>query len=220
MPDLTFASAVAQWMSLDAAATVKATPALATLVTSTSADFLRAIDRVDFMQTAYTEVREGDGGTNLALRHWPIQSVSSLTVSGTTVAALASPTSSGWYIDTQLDPERRNQLWLGGGAVYTDTAQVVINYIAGYDAVPADVAQAVIEWVADRYKGRPGANLASQRSAGGDHVTYEKEDAMPATTALVIERYQRKWANLDRRNEDRDYRVTRINRTYTVAEKA
>jgi hypothetical protein len=220
MPDLTSAGAVALWLSMDASSTAKAQSALATLVTATSADFLRAIDRTDFMQGAYSEVREGDGGTRLALRHWPIQSIASLTIGGTSVAEQASPTSSGWYIDSLLDPERLNQLYLGGGAVFTDAAQVVVNYTAGYPAVPNDVAQAVIEWVADRYKGRPGSNVASQRSAGGDHVTYEKkEGAMPATTALVIERYKRVWPTLDRRNEDRAYRVTRINRTYTTVEK-
>jgi hypothetical protein len=77
------------------------------------------------------------------------------------------------------------------------------------------VAQAVIEWVALRYKGRPGTGVSSQREAGGEHVTYDREAPMPPTTAAVAERYKRCWPSLNKRDDDRNYRVTRINRTFT-----
>jgi hypothetical protein len=220
MPDLTTVSAVKQWLSI--APTQTGSDAnLATLVTATSADFLRAIDRVDLLENSYSEVREGDGGSRLALRHWPVTAITSLTVAGTAIAQSTAATVPGWYIEPNLDPERTNQLYLNN-LVFTDLAQVIVNYLAGYEACPADIAQAVVEWVADRYRGRPADGVSSQRDAGGEHVAYSKELSMPATTAAVVERYRRTWPSLDKRNEDRNYRITRINRTYTqtISEKA
>jgi hypothetical protein len=211
LPDLTTLDAVKGWLAI----TQTGSDAILTaLVTSTSADFLRAIERTDFLAADYTEVREGDGNSRLAMRHWPITAVTALTVAGTTIAASADKIAPGYYLDADLDPERINQLYLVG-STFTDVAQVVVAYAAGYAEPPDDVAQAVIEWVAARYKGRPGAGVSSQREVGGEHVTYDREAPMPPTTAAVAERYKREWPSLNKRDDDRDYRVTRINRTFT-----
>jgi len=216
--DLTTFEAVKAWLAIPSAQT-GSDVTLTGLVTSTSADFLRAIERTDFLTASYTEVREGDGNIRMAMRHWPVTAVTSLTVAGTAISASADKIASGYYLDEDLDPERINQLYLVGSA-FTDAAQVVVAYVAGYVEPPGDVVQAVIEWVADRYKGRPGAGVSSQREAGGEHVTYDREAPMPPTTAACVERYKRSWPSLDKRGDDRDYRVTRINRTFTQTEKA
>lgn len=219
MPDLTTTAAVKAWLGITATQT-GSDNVLSDLVTSTSADFLRAIDRQDFTPAAvYTEVRDGDGDTRMRLRHWPVNSITSINVSGTAIPASPDKVASGYYIDADLDPERRSEVYLAGGDTFMDGSPVVVVYEAGYAVVPEDVAQGVLEWVAARYKGRPGTGISSQREAGGEHVTYDREAPMPATTAAVAERYKRTWPSLDKRSDDRNDRVTRISRTFTSAEK-
>jgi hypothetical protein len=214
MPDLTNLPDVCNWLAmpnppLGAAATI-----LPELITNTSADFLREVGRPDFLAADYTEVREGDGDVRMTMRHWPVNSVASVTVAGTGLAPSPDKIQDGYYIDTDLDPELRDQIWVNGGI--TDAAPVVAVYNAGYAGAPGDVAQAVTEWVADRYTNRTGSGKSSQRAAGGEHVTFEhEEDSIPAQVLRVIAKYKRSVPSLDKRQDDRDYRVTRINRTIT-----
>jgi hypothetical protein len=216
MPDLTNLDDVKAWLAI---LTNGSDAILADLITSTSADFLRAIKRTDFLTANYTEVREGDGNSRIAVSHFPITAITEVKVGATVLAVSTDKIAAGFYFDADLDPERINQVYLAGGLVFTDAAQIVLAYSGGYTAVPGDVAQAVIEWVATRYKGRPGAGVASQREAGGEHVTYDREAPMPPATAACATRYMRDWPSLDKRGDDRDYKVTRINRTYTEAVK-
>jgi hypothetical protein len=213
MMDLTELGDVKDWLGIPATQ-AGSDIRLGNLITSTSADFLRAIDRMDFLQDAYTEVRTGDGGTRMLLRHWPVMQVTELTVAAAAVVASTDRVAAGFYLDTDMDIERRRHLWLAG-STFTDDAPIVISYVAGYASPPQDVSQAVLEWVCERFKGRPGQGVNSQREAGGEHVTYERADSMPATTAAVVERYLRKWPSTDKYNTDRDYKVMRINRTTT-----
>lgn len=212
MPDLTTLSAVKDWLPI--ASGVTADDALLSgLITGVSSDFLRAIERPDLLTADYTEVRQGDGDTRLSLRHWPVTAVSALTVGGATVTASADKIARGYYFDADLDPERRTQLFLAGGLVFTDAAVVSLSYSAGYATVPGDIAQAVVEWVCQRYKGRPNSSTVSRRSTEGAEVRVDLSDA-PETTKAVIERYRVCWPSTDKRSDDREYRVTRINRTY------
>ncbi|SEG56341.1 hypothetical protein SAMN05421819_3563 [Bryocella elongata] len=189
--------------------------AMGDAITATSADFLRAIDRFDFLAADYTEVREGDGGTHLSLRHWPINSVAALTVAGTAVSASPDGIAAGYSIVQQPDPERLRDIFFVGGSTMQDGAAVSVTYNAGYATPPADVVQAVLEWVSLRWRGRPGTGITSQRDAGGEHVTYDAQAPAPPSALDVIERYKRSWPNYNKRQDDRDYRVTRINRTMT-----
>jgi len=189
--------------------------ALSDAITATSADFLRAIDRFDFLAEDYTEVREGDGGTHLCLRHWPINSVSALTVAGVGVSASSDGIATGYSIVQQPDPERLRDIFFVGGSTMRDGAAVSVTYNAGYVTPPTDVVQAVLEWVSLRWRGRQGTGITSQRDAGGEHVTYDAQAPAPPGTLAVIERYKRCWPNYNKRQDDRDYRVTRINRTTT-----
>jgi hypothetical protein len=217
--DLTTLDAVKLWLAIPSTQP-QADDTLAGLITSTSADFMRATGRTDFLADDYAEIREGDGGQRLVMRHWPINTVGApFKIGAATITESADQIAPGYYFDEDLDPERRNEIYLVGYS-FTDGALISIPYNAGYETPPADVRQAVTEWVAARYKGRPGAQLNSQREAGGEHVTYDREAPMPPTTAAVAERYKRCWPSLDKRNDDRDYRVTRINKTYTTTEKA
>ena len=170
---------------------------LSRLISAVSYDFLREIRRLDFTPAEdYTEVREGDGGTSMVLRHWPLNSVSSVTI---TVPGASPATQSiqesiddvtpGYWIDMDLDPERRYMLFLDGFA-FIDLATITVAYNAGYETVPGDVAQAVIDWVCARYKGRQWIGQTSKHMAQGESVQ-TPETEIPPAVKRVIERYRR-----------------------------
>lgn len=69
-------------------------------------------------------------------------------------------------------------------------AGVLLNY--GY--VPADLAQAALEWAADRYRYRERIALASKSLGGQETASFRISD-MPAFVALALARYVRVIAN-------------------------
>jgi hypothetical protein len=162
-----------------------------------SYDFLREIRRLDFTPaTDYTEVREGDGGTSMVLRHWPLNSVASVTITSphTSPSTITVPEStddvmSGYWIDMDLDPERRWEPFLDG-YVFTDLATITVAYNAGYVEVPPDAQQAAIEWTAFRYKTRQWIGQASKHMAQGESVQ-TPDTEIPPSVKRVIERYRR-----------------------------
>jgi hypothetical protein len=302
MPNLCALQDVKSWLTMGASPTSDDT-LITNLVGAVSLDFLNEIKRPDFYPAQnYNEVREGDGGDLMVLRHWPVNSIlnvslisnasppamtgssiqqasesytlgtgspplgSSVAVSnaasfmhdgpdgaesslkavvnvstglplafvsqGTLQAGqysvnpstgvyafsaadaaaqiqvtitytwfdvgdlLPIPESTndvqpGWWIDSDVDPERRYELYLDGKVyVFIDQAEYSISYNAGYATVPADAAQAVIEWTAERYKGRQWIGQTSKHMVTGESVS-TPESEIPASVKRVIERYRR-----------------------------
>jgi len=72
---------------------------------------------------------------------------------------------------------------------YVGVRQIAITYTAGYDEIPPDVEQAVIEMVADAYKRRDRLGQRS-RSMGGESVTYFVDTTLPSVKA-VADKYER-----------------------------
>lgn len=182
-PDLCTLAQVKAWLTIATAQTTE-DALLQQLLSAVSFDFLREIARPDFYPAGtYTEIRDGDGGNQMVLRHWPINYLSAAAVSAVSVLGNA-------YVDNDLDPERRYELYLNGGKVFTDGAVVSVTYNAGYVTPPLDAAQAVAEWTAYRYKSRQWIGQSSKHMAQGETVSTPDED-MPATVKRVIERYRR-----------------------------
>lgn len=185
------------------------------LITAVSRDFMTAVDRHDLTpRKAYIEVvtldrrnpegplgwRNGDNWGNVpsnekpisvaGLRHWPIQQITSVTIDGNAVVA-SDGTADGFFYDENEEPESRNTLYLVGSQYsFNRRAMAVVVYDAGYDSVPEDIEQAVIEWVVFRYTSRQWIGQMSKHSVQGEAVQYSQSD-MPASTKAVIERYSR-----------------------------
>jgi hypothetical protein len=179
-PDLCTLAQVKAWLTITQ--TTEDT-LLQNLVSAVSFDFLREIGRPDFYPAGvYSEIREGDGGDRMVMRHWPINSLSAVLVNSASFLASA-------FVDTDLDPERRFELYLSG-KVFADGGVIQVTYNAGYVTPPLDAAQAVGEWTAYRYKSRQWIGQTSKHMAQGETVSTPDED-MPATVKRVIERYRR-----------------------------
>ena len=211
---LTTLQSVKDWMALGTNPTV-ADAKLTNTIVGISAEFMRAIDRLDFSPSAtYTEVRQGDGSSHILLRHWPVQSVSQVNISGVAVAPSPDGVQAGWWIDLNLDLDRRWELYIVGGQSFTDGVSVSITYSAGYDTPPADVSQAITEWVQDRYLGRTSAGVQAE-SGDGEKTAYEKP-SIPLPVQAVIERYKRKWPSLSPRADERELKMLRAQRPAIV----
>lgn len=182
--DLCVLADVKFWLGIATGVTTEDTQ-ISRLISATSYDFLREIARPDFTpNAAYTENREGDGADRIILRHWPLNSITSVQIGITVLAG------SDYFIDTDLDPERRWELYLKSPKVFTDGAALIIVYNAGYAAVPGDVSQATIEWVALRHRSRSSIGQASKHLVQGESIQTPEID-IPASTKRVIERYRR-----------------------------
>jgi hypothetical protein len=184
---------------------------LTRLITAVSAEFLNEIDRNDFTPNAdYTnEVhRIGPhhfrtsasiyGGSRSArprevvipLRHWPINSIASVTLDGATVSASSDGSADGYYYDATEDPEYRNTLKLINISVVLGRSVVLVNYNAGYSAVPKDAEQAVIEWVAYKYRSKDWIGQTSKSLNTGENAQVMTV-RYPDSVAGVVKRYSR-----------------------------
>lgn len=212
--DLTTLATLKLWLPISSTTTTDDTT-ISRLITAVSMDFQRATKRPDLLSTEYTEVRQGDGGPRMIAFHWPIVSVSSLEIAGSAVTESANKIAPGWYIDSDIDPERIWNLYLIGYC-FTDGAAVALDYTAGYTQpggeggipLPEDIEQAVIDWCTYRYKERPNVGATARRSTEGDSVQTSLIDA-PPNVLQVIERYTRELPSIDLRGEQREERLGR-----------
>lgn len=215
--DLSLLATLKSWLPINSSTTTD-DATLSRLLTAVSQDFQRATNRPDILQASYTEARQGDGSSRMIAFHWPIVSITSLTVAGLTVPLSADKIAAGYYIDQDIDPERIWNIYLNGYS-FTDGAPVVLAYEAGYVQpgtggtlspgqvpLPGDVEQAVLDWCAYRYKERPNVAASSRRSTEGESVATEMIDA-PPNVLQVIERYRRCLPSADRRRDEREERV-------------
>lgn len=181
-------------------------------ITSQSEFFLHEIDR-SLAVASYTETLDGHdprirqrlsssswgcgfgggigivgGGYALTLRNTPVVSITSITIDGQDVPPGSGANTPNQIDGWTLDGDRIELL----GGTYAFTAGIrnnVIVYQAGYAAIPADVAQAVVDLVGFR---RAEASHRGQRSKSMDGQTvYFDMDAIPASAQSVIDRYAR-----------------------------
>lgn len=131
----------------------------------------------DLSSRSYTETYDGPGGRRLSLRAYPVTAVTSLTIDGATIPAAASSTDLGYVISGR-------GLALRGYRFTEGVENVAVTYVAGYDSVPVDVAQACKELVGLRYKERDRIGYVS-KAVGGEVVAYSQKDMSEAVKTLL-----------------------------------
>ena len=155
----------------------------ASLITSLSARFLTLIDR-QLLSASYTDTVGGKGGTVLCLENYPVTLVTSVTVDGDLIPQRPNVKGAGWVLSKGF------RIDLAGSYVFTEgISNVVVQYTAGYTAIPVDVSQALNEWVAWVDKIRDRVGLVSQ-NVGGETLSYSPYGA-PHSVQNVIDSYRR-----------------------------
>lgn len=156
---------------------------LSALIPNVSALIENFCNRV-FAQAAYTETRSGNGGNRLFLRNAPVTAVSSVTVDGLAINQALNGTSSGYLFDDTT-------IYIRGCQVFTrGVLNVAVAYTAGFATTPADVNQACVEWVADKYGKRNRQDKKSETLGTQQTQAYDLSD-MPASVKSALQSYVR-----------------------------
>jgi hypothetical protein len=176
LADLTTVAGVKAYGGVDADDAV-----IAALITAVSA-WIRSWLNRDITTASYDIRRSGQGTAALQLPHYPIKAVTLLEVDGRAIPAQAGWGQAGYYWDDC-------QIVLAGHVFTRGIANVRIQFTAGHDVVPADIAQAANELVTLRYKMRDKLEWSS-KSLAGETVSLVQRD-MPASVATLLKSWQR-----------------------------
>ncbi len=155
---------------------------LARLISAFSQWFLTQVNRGALISSTYTETRNGQGGDSLTTIYWPIQSITSLTVDGVTIPPQANPGQNGWTPGYTNDSFT---VWLTGYRFTKRRGNVQIVYVAGYESVPLDIEQAVIDQVVFTLRRQPNLGTTSQSMNGITTVSFSQKDLAPGVQAVV-----------------------------------
>jgi hypothetical protein len=155
---------------------------LSRLVSAASAFVVTACAR-QFLEQSYDELYDGRGNGRLYLRHTPVTGVSSLSIDGSMVPRAVTPGEPGWRLNG-------NVILLFGHWFHRGLVNVAVSYTAGYATTPADVAEAVMELVGLRYRGRDRLGKVSEGIGSMATTSYAQRDVSPFV-ASVIARYSR-----------------------------
>jgi len=135
------------------------------------------------LERTYIERYDGKGSTRLYLRNTPVNSVTSVAIDGVPVPASVMVADPGWALNG-------NVIVLYGYWFRRGLANVAVTYDAGYVAPPADVAEAVMELVGLRYRGKDRLGKTSESLGGVATTSYSQKDVSPFVQS-VITRYAR-----------------------------
>jgi hypothetical protein len=171
--------------------------ALARLITSCSKLMLRLMNRDAVLVESVTERRNGSGTERMALRCWPVVSVTSVTVSNTVLPASSDGVQAGWVTDgfsVLLVGSQYPGYFYGGcaGGTFAKGFQnIAIVYTYGWTTVPEDIAQACIELVAQRWtrKGHIDQDSVSMGGPVAQTTSYQK-GALPKEVEQICNRYK------------------------------
>lgn len=146
---------------------------------ASASEEIRQYCRQDFDLAQFEEAYNGSGNRWLQLSQFPVKSIVSVSVGGSTVGE-----SDGFgpgYILTDRALARVIGYWPDGFA----NCRVV--YIAGYDAVPEDVQQACAHIAALRYRLREHMGMVSKAS-GNSADTFDTVD-LPQSIKDLLNKY-------------------------------
>jgi hypothetical protein len=152
------------------------------LITAQSAVIEQYCNR-KFKAASYELVVDGNGKNTMIIPHYPIISVDSLMVNGISVPAYSFGMSGYGYRFGQMS------ITLYGSCFIRGAGNVSMEVFAGYQKIPADLAQACIELVALRYRERDRIGHIS-KSIAGETVSFTQE-AMPDPIKQALADYRR-----------------------------
>jgi hypothetical protein len=166
MADLTTLANAKQWLNVQTASD----DALITRLISAASDYIQTwLNRV-FAIAAYTEGRNGYDTDGMAVKNYPITTVTSVLVDGISIPAATGATDSGYVVN-----EPRTMIYLRGYRFTRGRMNVTLNYSAGFALVPNEIEQACIELVGLRYKDRERIGITG-KSMAGESITFSQKD--------------------------------------------
>lgn len=218
MPDLATLPSVKLYLGI-ATLDTSQDALLGSLITAVSQEFLNEIGRpLDFAAAAYTERFCAWTTCKLFLKHYPVNSITSVTLDGVAVPVwdLNNPGTTGYVFDSAEAPENRTSIiirascWPCNNNIswrsdwrWSWTQNAVVVYNGGYSTIPEAVAQAIREWVALK-RGVSQVQSSTQTnqsvtlgdysqgaSSGSSSSSAVSSYSMPDSIQTVIDQYTR-----------------------------
>lgn len=187
MADLTTLEIALGWLGLpsdDASGNV------ARLITSVSAQIEKFLGYA-VLSATYTKTFDGAGGSMLILPDRPVTAVASVSLDGVAQQPSTSFCNGFAFTDKAI-------ILRGGNRFCAGFQNVTATYTAGYDAVPADIQQACLDWVNGYFAGKDRDPAIVSQRAGDTEQKYASVTTlgsivvpMPASVFAVLGPYQR-----------------------------
>ena len=182
MPDLTTLDNVKAWLPDFASVTAYDT-LLSRLITAASQAVCVYTGRMGFDVESYSELYDGRARPFIMLRQWP-----ALTVTSVFASACYQPLAC--TLEPVVAGGGAQKLMLNEGRFPYGVSNVTVSYTAGYAATPADVEQAVIELVGERFRARERIGLTA-KTLGGQETTAFATKPFNDTIAALLQPYRR-----------------------------
>jgi hypothetical protein len=153
-------------------------PKLLEALRSASSRFAGAVRHPVRLVTGDTTTLYGDCTDRLLLPAAPVLVVTSVTVDGVALAA-----------GTEYKVRRDAGVLRRIGGVWDDWAEVDVVWDHGYDPIPEDVQEVVIDQARTIFRVQPGVQTVQ---AGGEAITYGAQAAVGVTSqwSTAVEKYQ------------------------------
>ena len=151
---------------------------LARLIGAASAFFVHSTG-IEVLERAYVERYDGKGSARLYLRHTPVLSVTSVTIDEQPIPASVAVADRGWVLSG-------NVILLFGYWFRRGLGNVLVDYTAGYATPPADVAEAVMELVGLRYRGKDRLGKMSESMGSIGSTAYSQKDVSPFVQSVIL----------------------------------
>lgn len=153
----------------------------ARLLSAASAQFERQAGGRSILAADYTRELDGTGGTTIVVPDRPLLAVTSLYLAGDVDPV---PESGGYGEDGYFI--RGNCVYLRGYRTTEGQGTVSISYRAGFEEIPEDIRQAVLEMAALMFRERERYGQQSRNGPDGSTVFYY---APPARWVAAVEAY-------------------------------
>lgn len=178
MADLTTVANVKAWLNISASSD----DALLSRMVSSASDFVQTWLNRNITSQNYQDVFDGNGGRKYMTFAYPVSAVASVFVDGIAIPASSSPVTPGYVVS-------KTRISMIGYAFSDGMQNCVVNYTAGYVAVPTEIEQSCIEIVGIRYKARGRIGVTS-KSANGESVSFSQVDLSQAIQD-VLQQYKK-----------------------------
>ena len=178
MADFTTPQDIKEWLGL----TVNTDDVLLDRLIKAATALMNTIMSRNLLTASYSEWRDGPGGDSISVKNFPITAVAGVSVSGLVIPASPDPLNAGYVFSDK-------QIRLRGSNFTRGIQNVSIQYTAGLATPPDDIAQACIDLVALKYRGRNWTGQSS-KILQGETVSFRVED-VPKEVMAVLNQYQR-----------------------------
>lgn len=182
--DLTTPDDVKAYLGLNADA-VYDDAVIGSLVTACS-QFVQTWMNRRILAAQYDETRNGNGKYFMMTQEFPVTEVLSVNIGGRDIPKSNGLTEPGFFLNGRVIYLRHGMSFERG------IGNVTISYKAGYATCPDDLAQAVVETVAHRYRERDRIGHAS-KTLGGETVAFTITD-FPVQVRTLLNNYKQVFA--------------------------